>query len=229
MSDRVTASRRSVLTATVAAVAVPATVGARSTLGDTQAETIRLESDLSGWQGVAPDAIAGEENPTLSLTPGEAYEIVWENADGVDHNLYVEDENGDAVANTETVGTEGETRSVTFTATESVSTYRCRIHTSMSGDVQVGEGTTTAGTTESGDDGGLYDTTEESDATTADGDTTTADAETTTADGTEGDSDAADDSGGMDDDSDGGGMPGFGVAAAVAGLVGALGLRRRRR
>jgi len=222
MSDRPTGTRRSVLQATLAAVAaagVPAAAGARSAR-EAQAETIRLESDLSGWQGVAPDSIAGEENPTLRLEPGVEYEIVWENADGVSHNLYVETAGGDAVANTETVGEEGATRSVTFTATEDVATYRCRIHGSMAGDVQVGTETTTAGTTA---EGGPADTT--ADATTTAGDTT-ADDGTTTADGM---GDGSGDSGGDDDDSDGGGTPGFGVAAAVAGLVGALGLRRRRR
>jgi len=236
MSDRFHASRRGVLTATAAALAVPTAVGARAaTDAETQAETFRLESALAGWQGVAPASIEGEENPTLSLTPGEEYEVVWENADGVGHNLYVEDGNGEAVANTETVGEEGATRSVTFTATERVATYRCRIHGSMTGDVQVGSETTTAGTTESGGD-----TTAASDPTDADDGTTaaTTDDTTTTADdtggtATDGGTDAPDDGGDDGDgDSDGGssdsgGQPGFGVAAAVAGLAGALGLRRR--
>ncbi|WP_135821476.1 cupredoxin domain-containing protein [Halostella litorea] len=235
MTDTIAASRRGVLAATAAALALPATAAARPSSRDAQAETIRLESDLSGWQGVAPESIAGEENPTLQLEPGVEYEIVWENADGVSHNLYVEDASGDAVANTESVGEEGATRSVTFTATEAVASYRCRIHGSMTGDVQVGSETTTPGTTA---DSGTSDTTT-SDATTAGGattaDSTTTDGGATTDDGTTmaGDetttADGSGDSGGTDGDSDGGGQPGFGVAAAVAGLVGALGLRRRRR
>ncbi|WP_121820363.1 cupredoxin domain-containing protein [Halostella salina] len=243
MSDRFHASRRGVLTATAAALAVPAVVGARSaTEADTQTETFRLASDLDGWRGVAPAAIEGEMNPTLSLTPGEEYEIVWENADGVSHNLYVEDGSGDAVASTETVGEEGATRSVTFTATEAVATYRCRIHGSMTGDVQVGSETTTTTT----EDGGT-DTTQASDTTGVDGGTTTTDTAETTADGGDDGTDATDGDGGAGDDgsdgsgdgddredggdgsSDSGGQPGFGVAAAVAGLAGALGLRRRRR
>jgi hypothetical protein len=62
--------------------------------------------------------------------------------------------------------------------------------------------------------------------TTAMDDTTTMDDGTTTADDGE-DGDGGSDDGGSDDDSDGGGMPGFGIGAALAGL--GLGLRRLRR
>ena len=62
--------------------------------------------------------------------------------------------------------------------------------------------------------------------TTAMDDTTTMDDGTTTADDGE-DGDGGSDDGGSDDDIDGGGMPGFGIGAALAGL--GLGLRRLRR
>lgn len=180
-----------------------------------QQETFRLESHVNGWEAVAPDAIAGERNPTLRLTEGEEYRIVWENVDGISHNLIVRDESGERVAGTETVGTEGETRSVSFTATADLSGYRCGIHPStMDGDIAFGEAETTAETT-------TETTTAASEqATTAE---TTGTATTGTAT-TAADGDAPDDA----DGSDGGGQPGFGLLAAAAGLLGGLGLRRRR-
>jgi plastocyanin len=207
-------SRRRFLTAaTATAVAVPAVAAAGDSREPAQQTTIRLASDIDGWRGVAPDRIAGESNPTLYLTAGEEYELVWENADGVSHNLIVYDGNDESVARTETVSEEGETRSVTFTATEELAGYRCGIHpSSMRGDISFGEPTTA--TTDGGgtDDGGPG------------GDGTT---EVTTADPTATATVTTQDSGGGA--SDGGGQPGFGVVAAAGGLLGALGLRRYRR
>jgi len=225
MSDRSGVSRRRLLAAATAAVALPtaasaaefAATGEPATAATdagtaAQQETFRLESHVNGWEAVAPDEIAGERNPTLRLTEGEEYRIVWENVDGISHNLIVRDESGERVAGTETVGTEGETRSVSFTATADLSGYRCGIHPStMDGDIAFGEAETTA------------ETTTETTTTAASEQTTTATGTTETAT-TAADGDAPDDA----DDSDGGGQPGFGLLAAAAGLLGGLGLRRRR-
>jgi plastocyanin len=212
-------SRRRFLTAAAAtAVAVPAVTAAGDNREPLQQTTVRVESDLDGWRGVAPDRIAGESNPTLHLTAGEEYELVWENADGVGHNLVVYDGNDESVARTETVSEEGETRSVTFTATEELAGYRCGIHpSSMRGDISFGEPTTTATTAETTDDGGTDDGNPDGDGTT----------EETTAEPTATATVTTEDSGGGA--ADGGGQPGFGVVAAAGGLLGALGLRRYRR
>jgi hypothetical protein len=217
-------SRRQFLTAAAAtAVAVPAVTAAGGSRESAQQTTFRLESDIDGWQGVAPDRIAGESNPTLFLTADEEYEIVWENADGVGHNLILYDGNDETVNRTETVGEEGETRSITFTTTEELAGYRCGIHpSSMQGDVSFGEPTTpetttetTAGTTE--DYGGPADSPDDGGEETTRQTTTTTETTTLT----------TEDSGGGAADS--GGQPGFGVLAAVGGLLSALGLRRYRR
>ena len=226
MTDSPGVSRRRLLAAATAAVALPTTVGAAdgsataasgSDAGTAaQRETFRLESRVNGWEGVAPEAIAGERNPTLRLTESEEYEIVWENVDGVSHNLIVRDESGERVAETETVGEEGETRSVTFTATAELSGYRCGLHPStMDGDIAFGGAETTAETT----------TETATETTTATAEETTAVTETPDdGDGADGDDGSDGDAG----DSDGGGQPGFGLLAAAAGLLGGLGLRRRR-
>ncbi|NHN46789.1 hypothetical protein G9464_04155 [Halostella sp. JP-L12] len=219
MSDRSPATRRRFLAASAAAVAIPTIAGAASATSgtdadaataSTQQETFRLESHVNGWEGVAPESIAGERNPTLRLTEGEEYEVVWENVDGVSHNFLVRTDGGERVAETETVGEEGETRSVTFTATADLSGYRCGLHPStMDGDIAFGEAETTTETTE--------ETTTETATETTATETTTAAPTTTTI--------TTEDGGG---DSDGGGQPGFGLLAAAAGLLGGLGLRCRR-
>ncbi len=219
-----TSRRRFLTAATATAVAVPAVTAAGGSRDLDQQTTIRLASDIQGWRGVSPDRIEGEENPTLYLTAGEEYELVWENADGVGHNLVLRDENDESVARTETVGEEGATRSISFTASEDLVSYRCGIHpSSMQGDISFGDpptGTTTQGTPTT-DDVTATEATDDETATEATDDETTAD--TAATDGTDPQTTAS------DDGSDGGGQPGFGVLAAAAGLLGALGIRRRQR
>jgi len=88
---------------------------------------------------VAPDAIADTENPTLQLEAGTEYVLVWENADGLQHNFAIEDENGDELQASELVGDEGATQTVTFTATEEMAEYYCQVHPqSMRGAIEIG-------------------------------------------------------------------------------------------
>ncbi|GAB3668408.1 cupredoxin domain-containing protein [Halopiger thermotolerans] len=105
--------------------------------GGTDAD-IRLLGDASAWRGVAPDAIADAENPTLALEAGTEYALVWENADGLQHNFAIEDENGDDVLASEFVGEEGATQTVTFTATAEMAAYYCQVHPeTMRGSLEV--------------------------------------------------------------------------------------------
>ncbi|ELZ10198.1 hypothetical protein C478_14927 [Natrinema thermotolerans DSM 11552] len=104
---------------------------------DTQAD-IRLVGETSGWQGAAPDTIAGTENPTLSLEAGTEYTLVWENGDGLQHNFAIEDESGEDVLETDLLGEEGATQSVTFTASAEMAAYYCQVHpNSMRGTIDV--------------------------------------------------------------------------------------------
>lgn len=56
--------------------------------------TIKLGGKVEAWKGIAPEAIAGEDNPTLELTEGETYTLYWVNVDGQPHNIAIEDSDG---------------------------------------------------------------------------------------------------------------------------------------
>lgn len=147
-------TRRRFLKAT-GLVGLVAGVGARATGQETGTETgtqetstpaedatpILLGGEVDHWFGLAPTAIHETENPTLTLRAGEKYRLVWMNLDGVEHELIVEDANGEELVATESATRAGVTRSVTFTASEQMAQYYCEYHPkSMRADVQIGEG-----------------------------------------------------------------------------------------
>lgn len=120
---------------------------------------IELEGRVEGWQGIAPDDIEGEENPTLTLVEGEDYVLEWTNGDGQPHNFVVETEEDEDVFATDLLTTGSQT--VEFTASEEMSEYYCQPHAgSMRGDVELvddpsAEGAIEpAGTSDDGGDGG---------------------------------------------------------------------------
>nr|WP_115795651.1 plastocyanin/azurin family copper-binding protein [Halorussus sp. JP-T4] len=138
------ASRRRFLRGAVATGAVGA-VGGLGGLAAGQDDATRYElgGRIQGWQGRAPASIESETNPTLTLRPGTEYEVVWENLDGAPHNFTITDADGDDVASTETMSNQGETRTLSFTASEEMDRYVCTVHPStMVGDIQAGGGAT---------------------------------------------------------------------------------------
>ena len=109
---------------------------------------IRLGGTLDGWQGRAPESIAGETNPTLRLEVGTRYRITWENLDGLGHNIALLDGGGAAIERTEVMSEKGATQTLEFTATEEMVTYVCEPHSSvMRGDVSFSDGSATTTTT----------------------------------------------------------------------------------
>ena len=105
---------------------------------DGDAHSFELEGTTGGWVGVAPGEIDGEENPTLSLVAGEEYEITFENVDGAPHNLRILDDEDEVLESTEDVEDEGDTATVSFTASEEMAAYDCGIHSNtMRGDLDV--------------------------------------------------------------------------------------------
>ena len=82
------------------------------------------------WEGVEPEAIAGEQNPTLLLEEGGDYTMEWINADGATHNLEIWDEGDDIIDDlaTASIGDEGERDSIEFTAQSEMVTYVCQYH-----------------------------------------------------------------------------------------------------
>lgn len=122
----------------VAAGGVAASLGS-VTLAQQESD-IELLGNANGWEGVAPDDIADETNPTLQLVEGEDYVVVWENDDGAPHDFFIENEAGEVVVESERVDEEGERVSVEFTAQADFAEYYCSVHPeSMVGDVEVGE------------------------------------------------------------------------------------------
>lgn len=149
-------TRRTVVrTAAMATGTLLAGAGLSTTVA-AQAVTFELGGEVGGWQGRSPSSIGGQTNPTLELEAGTEYEITWENVDGAPHNVVIEDAEGNDLVRTEIVSGQGATQSVTFTASEEMTTYLCEVHPqSMRGDVSVsgsggGGGTDTPETTATG-------------------------------------------------------------------------------
>lgn len=91
-------------------------------------EEIHLEAYEDGWEGVEPEAIAGEVNPNVGLEVGRQYTMSFENADGEPHTLEVWSDPEDVIAATDEVDEEGESASIEFEATEDADRYVCGVH-----------------------------------------------------------------------------------------------------
>lgn len=99
--------------------------------------TYKLGGKVAGWEGQAPPSIQGTTNPPLVFKPGQKYKVVWENLDGVSHDFAVNDSDGNTITKTDVMSAQGETLSLTFTATNKMAEYICTIHPStMKGNVQ---------------------------------------------------------------------------------------------
>jgi plastocyanin len=99
--------------------------------GDSPAADIELAAQSNyAWTGIAPTEVEGD-NPTLTLTAGEEYTIAWTNENGAFHNFVIETEDGSKPVETELMSDQGQTQSVTFTATEGMTTYYCDPHQTL--------------------------------------------------------------------------------------------------
>ncbi|AFO58197.1 MULTISPECIES: plastocyanin/azurin family copper-binding protein [unclassified Natrinema] len=145
-SERTRRTALELIGATAAATGVTGVVTAQENGNEEEeAETDRRPIILAGridhWYGIAPEEIEGEENPMLDLEDGEAYELVWINADGAEHELVLESGDGEELEESDSSETAGETVSVTFEANEDAVEYYCAFHPeSMRGDVEFGGG-----------------------------------------------------------------------------------------
>jgi hypothetical protein len=90
-------------------------------------EEIRLDAYVGGWVGVEPAHVDRVENPTLVLFEGRSYEITVENKDNVKHNLAIWDGADERVGEyaTDVVADTGTTETLSFTATDAMTTYIC--------------------------------------------------------------------------------------------------------
>ncbi|GAB3670350.1 plastocyanin/azurin family copper-binding protein [Halopiger thermotolerans] len=117
-------------------------------------QDIRFEGVTSGWVGLQPSAIEGEENPTLILEAGENYSIGWTEGDGAAHNLQLRNDDGEVVQDYTTgdpVSDPGNDEIFEFQAQDVITLYRCEPHPQMQGEIQIqgtandGGGNETAG------------------------------------------------------------------------------------
>lgn len=99
-------------------------------------ESIELGGQTDGWQGQAPGDIEGETNPTLSLESGTTYDLTWENLDGQEHELIIEDADGNELEASDSSEEQGATVTLTFEASEEMAQYYCEYHPDrMRGDI----------------------------------------------------------------------------------------------
>lgn len=100
---------------------------------------IVLDGYTEAWEGIEPEQIAGNDNPTVTLIEGQEYDFTWENADGQPHNIAIWDSNDEAVVEaTETIDTQGETQTLTIEASQEMASYVCELHAgTMIGEIQI--------------------------------------------------------------------------------------------
>lgn len=91
--------------------------------GASDATTFRLGAEAGGWTGHTPEQIRDERNPILRLPPSGTVELTWENLDGKRHRFVVEDSGGHTLVESAASSTKGETRTVTFEASQEMTTY----------------------------------------------------------------------------------------------------------
>lgn len=101
-------------------------------------EEIRLRASAERWEGVAPDPIAGANNPAFRLVHGRTYQIGWENVDGLAHVLEIRNHEGDPIERSEEVAATGETASLSLEAVAGVGGYTCPYYeVTMTGDIEI--------------------------------------------------------------------------------------------
>lgn len=119
-----------------AAAAGGAVAGSEET--DAQEQVFRFGGEVAAWNAREPAEFEGDQNPTIELQAGTEYEFWFENIDGEPHNMTIQDDAGSNVEQSTLISAEGETASVTFTATPEMTTYICTIHpATMVGDLEV--------------------------------------------------------------------------------------------
>lgn len=121
-------------------------------------EVYELTLEPGQWRGEAPERIAGQSNPTLSVTPGETYRVEWTNAIGrkdsdeermhgealPGHNFVVARESGSTILRSEFLTDQGETQTVEFVAEENLAVYMDQSQLTANGEIAVeGAGETT--------------------------------------------------------------------------------------
>ncbi len=117
-------------------------------------QVYELSLQEGGWQGESPDSIAGQTNPTLSVTPGETYRINWTNNVELSpddsgslrsehlpgHNFVVAERSNNTILRSEFLDEAGQTQSVEFVATENLGRYLDQAQLNAIGEFGVEDG-----------------------------------------------------------------------------------------
>lgn len=108
--------------------------------GSGPAQTFKFGGKIQGWQG--PKSFQGPKtNPTLSLQAGQTYKVTWKNLDGASHDFTINSSGGSTITSTKQMSSQGQTLSLTFTASPDMAEYICTVHpTTMVGKIQVSGG-----------------------------------------------------------------------------------------
>lgn len=113
-------------------------------------QVYQLTLQDGGWRGEAPERIAGETNPTLTVTPGETYRVEWTNQASLDypdqddshgfdlpgHNFVVARENGSTIKRSDFLTEQGETQTVDFVAEDELGTYLDQAQLDARGEIE---------------------------------------------------------------------------------------------
>jgi hypothetical protein len=116
-------------------------------------ETYRLTLEEDQWRGEAPEDIAGQSNPTLTVTPGETYRVEWTNGIGrkeldegsmhgeplPGHNFVVARDTGHTILRSEFLTEQDETQSVDFVAEANLGFYEDQSQLEARGEIEVEE------------------------------------------------------------------------------------------
>lgn len=119
------------------------------------AQEYELSLHEDGWHGESPDEIAGQVNPTLSVTSGETYRVNWRNTIGrkelentvegapvrgeplPGHNFVAAQTNLNTILRSEFLDEEGQTQSVEFVAGDDLGVYMDQTQTTAIGEFSV--------------------------------------------------------------------------------------------
>ena len=108
--------------------------------GVSSARRFELGAETGGWMGRVPEQIQDERNPILRLPPSGTVDLTWVNLDGKRHRFAVEDSGGRTLVKSAASSTRGETRTVSFEASQEMTTYLDPVYpVQMRGEILVTE------------------------------------------------------------------------------------------
>lgn len=91
-------------------------------------DTYTLGAKTTGWRGIEPKEVRNELNPILTFRPGASIRLRWTTLDSARHKIVFENSRGETLYESKELSRHGETRTMTFEATQELTTYFCLYH-----------------------------------------------------------------------------------------------------